>query len=1090
MSAVTGLSWSGDSLEGLGWGSRVWVLADGTWCPGTLASTGRDSATLEVFLEGAGKSRSFPARDVAPANPVDQESSDDLTTLPFVTEPGLLRCLQSRFDHDAVYTTAGPVLVAVNPFKPVPLYDVEAHRKAATPGTPHVYTVAQHAFSQMKETGNSQSILITGESGAGKTETTKFAMQYLAVLAGGSGMERRVLDSNPLLEAFGNASTLHNANSSRFGKLTTIHFDDRHAIAGATIQTYLLEKSRVVSHTVGERSFHAFYQLCAGAGPEERAALGLPDAAACRFAYLSGGESTPPALGPSDAAGFAQVKAAMEALGVPAPPVLRLLAAVLWLGDVAFCDDGQGAAGVVGGPRSPALRHACRLLGVAPEALAAALTTRELAAGGERVSRRLSPAAAAEGRDALAKALYARLFDWLVRQVNVALVAAGAPRASIAVLDIYGFEAFATNSFEQLCINYANERLHQQFNAHLFKLEQAVYRDEGIDWTDVEFVDNQDCVDLLEARPPAGVGVLSLLDEECLFPQGNDTTFGEKLRKEAGWHPRFSFDARAPGTDFCIHHSSGSVVYSCAAMLDKNRDTLSQDPLLVLTDSSEPLVAELASGLRAREGERRAAAGTVGARFRDQLRGLVAGLDATQLHFIRCLKPNAAQRADAFDPRAVLHQLRCCGVLEVVRLARAGFPARHAHADFAAAYAHLLGPALGSERASTQRAHPGTPPPGALDTCLDLVRAFDIPAADFRAGRTRLFFRAGVLARLQDRADRVLRATVLIQSWARMARQRRAFLRHVRAATLLQAAWRSATARRLVRQLRARRARSAILVQAAFRGHAARAALRAQRAAALRIQAAWAAHQAEKERAADVAAASCLILTGEVSFGARRTESLPCAEPSLPSADLHAQLQEALAGRREAETDAQLLRAELEQLQQSLTGTGGLSPAWAGDRGRGGFKAAPHPDAALAAARASGRSGGTQPGLSTSLDDVSFMSVSEGGEGASPDSQFTPSPPHPGRPEAASPPTAQRMLASLARDFRRKATLFDDDVAFIMEVHSGASDAPGMDPDAELAALQQRYRVWKTAFKGKLAAAERALRSGKKARRGFKPFGR
>ncbi|KFM24157.1 Myosin-2 heavy chain [Auxenochlorella protothecoides] len=978
MSAVTGLSWSGDSLEGLGWGSRVWVLADGTWCPGTLASTGRDSATLEVFLEGAGKSRSFPARDVAPANPVDQESSDDLTTLPFVTEPGLLRCLQSRFDHDAVYTTAGPVLVAVNPFKPVPLYDVEAHRKAATPGTPHVYTVAQHAFSQMKETGNSQSILITGESGAGKTETTKFAMQYLAVLAGGSGMERRVLDSNPLLEAFGNASTLHNANSSRFGKLTTIHFDDRHAIAGATIQTYLLEKSRVVSHAVGERSFHAFYQLCAGAGPEERAALGLPDAAACRFAYLSGGESTPPALGPSDAAGFAQVKAAMEALGVPAPPVLRLLAAVLWLGDLYdFCDDGQGAAGVVGGPRSPALRHACRLLGVAPEALAAALTTRELAAGGERVSRRLSPAAAAEGRDALAKALYARLFDWLVRQVNVALVAAGAPRASIAVLDIYGFEAFATNSFEQLCINYANERLHQQFNAHLFKLEQAVYRDEGIDWTDVEFVDNQDCVDLLEARPPAGVGVLSLLDEECLFPQGNDTTFGEKLRKEAGWHPRFSFDARAPGTDFCIHHSSGSVVYSCAAMLDKNRDTLSQDPLLVLTDSSEPL-----------------------------LRGLVAGLDATQLHFIRCLKPNAAQRADAFDPRAVLHQLRCCGVLEVVRLARAGFPARHAHADFAAAYAHLLGPALGSERASTQRAHPGTPPPGALDTCLDLVRAFDIPAADFRAGRTRLFFRAGVLARLQDRADRVLRAT------------------------------------------------------------------------------------AEKERAADVAAASCLILTGEVSFGARRTESLPCAEPSLPSADLHAQLQEALAGRREAETDAQLLRAELEQLQQSLTGTGGLSPAWAGDRGRGGFKAAPHPDAALAAARASGRSGGTQPGLSTSLDDVSFMSVSEGGEGASPDSQFTPSPPHPGRPEAASPPTAQRMLASLARDFRRKATLFDDDVAFIMEVHSGASDAPGMDPDAELAALQQRYRVWKTAFKGKLAAAERALRSGKKARRGFKPFGR
>lgn len=443
-------------------------------------------------------------------------------------------------------------------------------------------------------------------------------------------MEDRVLETNPILEAFGNAKTIHNNNSSRFGKLIEIYFNRSRSICGALIQTYLLEKSRVVHQLPGERSYHIFYQLCRGASPEERAACMLPDPSALEsFAYLRGSGCTTIA-GVDDAAEFLQVQKAMADVGISTQQqqsIWKVLSAVLWLGNVQFASIGDSdAVEVAKGASEEALGHAASLLSVPPEALATALTRRKMLAGGERITRELNEDAALENRDALAKAIYEAQFRWLVNQINAALSTGRASAAtSLCILDIYGFECFAENSFEQLCINYANERLQQQFAAHLFKLEQAVYEEEGIDWARVDFEDNQECVDLIEARPPAGVGVLSLLDEECMFPKGCDSSFAAKLRRTHAEHPRFAYNAKAPGDDFTLHHYAGPVVYSAHKFLDKNRDALSPDLVEVLAASAGELVVALAREMTL--GQERSRSQTVGARFRDQLKDLMARLD-------------------------------------------------------------------------------------------------------------------------------------------------------------------------------------------------------------------------------------------------------------------------------------------------------------------------------------------------------------------------------------------------------------------------------------------------------------------------------
>jgi len=487
-------------------------------------------------------------------------------------------------------------------------------------------------FVQMKLDGVDQSILITGESGAGKTETSKIVMKYVAGLAGGSGMEDRVLQTNPILEAFGNAKTVHNNNSSRFGKLIDIHFDRSFAICGASIETYLLEKSRVVHQLPQERNYHIFYQLCHGANDDVREACMLPlvsehECPEAQFVYLNRNQSYN-IDGVDDAKNFEEIVQSMNDVGISSEQQLimwKVLSAILWMGNIEFEATSDDSVKVLPGT---ALENAANLLGVTSESLEASLTTRKMVAGGEHITRELSLEASMDVRDALAKFLYEAQFRELVHMVNKALkgdVSKRASKSKLSLLDIYGFECFNENSFEQLCINYANERLQQQFAGHLFKLEQQIYEEEGVDWQYISFQDNQECVDLIEAKPPSGLGLLTLLDEECLFPKGTDTSFSEKVCKTHANHPRFSYNPNDPGRSFTVEHYAGPVKYTSGHFLDKNRDTLSPDLLSLVQGSSSLYVADLANHMGV--GNERGRTSSVGSRFREQLKDLLFRVD-------------------------------------------------------------------------------------------------------------------------------------------------------------------------------------------------------------------------------------------------------------------------------------------------------------------------------------------------------------------------------------------------------------------------------------------------------------------------------
>lgn len=814
-------TWKQDTIEGLVRGSRVWYKASSTdWIGATLLVVSPSECTFITDSPAGpntGETRTSKPEALVPANPPVLDGVNDLTGLSYLNEPSILFNLQERYQHDLIYSHAGPVLIAVNPFKGVQkLYTKEVLQHYTARSTnaqsdayePHIFLTADKAYKEMCRTGASQSIVINGESGAGKTETTKIAMRYLAGLAGGTGVEDRVLETNPLLEAFGNAKTLRNNNSSRFGKLIQIYFNNSRHICGALIQTYLLEKSRVTQQLPAERNYHIFYQLCKGATYEERKQFHLPEDLN-DFSYLAASGCSE-IEGVDDAHDFVVVKHSMGVVGIdPDSQALMfgLLAAILWLGNVEYRVKTADSVEVVEGP---AVSHAAQLLGVPEPQLMLALSKRKITAGGEIIDMDLKMEAALDTRDALAKSIYAALFRWLVEKVNAAL-SVGNKRTSgtsLSILDIYGFECFKQNSFEQLCINYANERLQQQFNRHLFKLEQEVYGSEDIDWRHVDFEDNQLCVDLIESRPPKGVGILSLLDEECIYPKATDSTFAAKMRQNLTQNPHFGYDKRSMSTDFTVDHFAGDVVYSCNNFLDKNRDTLSTDLTKVMSASSHPLLATLAVGIAA--GQDKRGSQTVGFRFREQLQNLISLLDKTELHFVRCIKPNGLQVASTFDAQLALHQLRCCGVLEVTRIARAGYPTRYLHAQFAERYHVLLhGAGAGWEGRTT------------LDVCMELLSEFRIPQDMFQVGRTKLFFRAGVLGHLEDTSARINRSVLLCQSHYRMVVCRRAFLHKKAAATRIQSHARGQKARADFKVL-LQRHQAAKVIQAGARGAAAR----------------------------------------------------------------------------------------------------------------------------------------------------------------------------------------------------------------------------------------------------------------------------
>ncbi|GFR26821.1 unconventional myosin-Vb [Trichonephila clavata] len=616
------------------------------------------------------------------------------------TTRSVLYNLQVRFcNQNAIYTYCGIVLVAINPYEELPIYGndtIMAYRGQSMGDLdPHIFAVSEEAYTQMERESQNQSIIVSGESGAGKTVSAKYAMRYFATVGGSSTetqIEKKVLASNPIMEAIGNAKTTRNDNSSRFGKYIEIDFNSKYNIIGANMRTYLLEKSRVTFQAPEERNYHIFYQLCASADLEELQDLQLGDQS--YFNYTNQGDA-PTILGVDDAKNFQETRNAFCLLGFSDSQQLmmyRILSAVLHLGNITILRGGQAHddpdSSLI--PDSdPHLVTMCDLLGVECDQMNTWLCNRKIQSMREVITMQLPHSQALFARDALAKHIYAQLFEWIVRQINKSLASNKKVHKFIGVLDIYGFETFEINSFEQFCINYANEKLQQQFNMHVFKLEQEEYVREQIEWKLIDFYDNQPCIDLIESK----LGILDLLDEECKMPKGTDETWCQKLFAQCKKWKHFE-KPRLSNTAFILHHFADKVKYEVSGFLQKNRDTVMEEHINILKASQFELVAELfeeektdsklkpvakirSAAPPVKSGQKQHKK-TVGSQFRESLCLLMSTLNATTPHYVRCIKPNDQKVAFHFEPHRAVQQLRACGVLETIRISAAGYPSRYA----------------------------------------------------------------------------------------------------------------------------------------------------------------------------------------------------------------------------------------------------------------------------------------------------------------------------------------------------------------------------------------------------------------------------
>lgn len=677
-------------------GSLVWLEdPEVAWIDGEVVKISGEDITVNLT---SGKtvvtilSSIYPKDAEAPPCGVD-----DMTKLSYLHEPGVLQNLKSRYDMNEIYTYTGNILIAVNPFQRLPhLYDnhmMEQYKGAAFGElSPHPFAVADAAYRQMMNEGISQSILVSGESGAGKTESTKMLMRYLAYMGGRAAaegrrtVEQQVLESNPVLEAFGNAKTVRNNNSSRFGKFVEIQFDKRGRISGAAIRTYLLERSRVCQVSDPERNYHCFYMLCAAPKEDiERFKLGNPR----MFHYLN--QSNCYELdGVDDSKEYLATRRAMDIVGISSEEqdaIFRVVAAILHLGNIEFRKGKEMDSSEPKDEKSRFhLRTAADLFMCDEKSLEDSLCKRVIVTRDETITKWLDPESAAVSRDALAKIVYSRLFDWLVNKINNSIGQDPQSKFLIGVLDIYGFESFKTNSFEQFCINLTNEKLQQHFNQHVFKMEQEEYTKEEIKWSYIEFIDNQDILDLIEKKPG---GIIALLDEACMFPRSTHETFAQKLYQTFNNHKRFT-KPKLSRTDFTICHYAGDVTYQTELFLDKNKDYVVAEHQALLTASKCSFVSGLFPPLP-EESSKTSKFSSIGSRFKQQLQALLETLSSTEPHYIRCVKPNNLLKPAIFENINVLQQLRCGGVMEAIRISCAGYPTRKTFDEFVGRFG-LLAP--------------------------------------------------------------------------------------------------------------------------------------------------------------------------------------------------------------------------------------------------------------------------------------------------------------------------------------------------------------------------------------------------------------
>ncbi|XP_044771270.1 myosin-9 isoform X2 [Neomonachus schauinslandi] len=750
----------------------VWVPSDKSgFEPASLKEEVGEEALVELVENG--KKVKVNKDDIQKMNPPKFSKVEDMAELTCLNEASVLHNLKERYYSGLIYTYSGLFCVVINPYKNLPIYSeeiVEMYKgKKRHEMPPHIYAITDTAYRSMMQDREDQSILCTGESGAGKTENTKKVIQYLAHVASShkskkdqnpgikGELERQLLQANPILEAFGNAKTVKNDNSSRFGKFIRINFDVNGYIVGANIETYLLEKSRAIRQAKEERTFHIFYYLLSGAGEHLKTDLLLEPYNKYRF--LSNGHVTIP--GQQDKDMFQETMEAMRIMGIPEEEqmgLLRVISGVLQLGNIVFKKERNTDQASM--PDNTAAQKVSHLLGINVTDFTRGILTPRIKVGRDYVQKAQTKEQADFAIEALAKATYERMFRWLVLRINKALDKTKRQGASfIGILDIAGFEIFDLNSFEQLCINYTNEKLQQLFNHTMFILEQEEYQREGIEWNFIDFgLDLQPCIDLIE-KPAGPPGILALLDEECWFPKATDKSFVEKVVQEQGTHPKFQKPKQLKDkADFCIIHYAGKVDYKADEWLMKNMDPLNDNIATLLHQSSDKFVSELwkdvdriigldqvagmsetalPGAFKTRKGMFR----TVGQLYKEQLAKLMATLRNTNPNFVRCIIPNHEKKAGKLDPHLVLDQLRCNGVLEGIRICRQGFPNRVVFQEFRQRYEILT---------------PNSIPKGFMDgkqACVLMIKALELDSNLYRIGQSKVFFRAGVLAHLEEERD-------------------------------------------------------------------------------------------------------------------------------------------------------------------------------------------------------------------------------------------------------------------------------------------------------------------------------------------------
>ncbi|CEO94284.1 hypothetical protein PBRA_000069 [Plasmodiophora brassicae] len=776
-----------------------------------------------------------------------------MTSLTYLEEANLLENLRMRFSRGDIYTNIARVLVAVNPYQKLDIYG-DAHMNNYR-GTdfrnrpPHTFRVAEECFQLLTTYGNNQSLIVSGESGAGKTESAKQLMRYLARRSTKSdadskeSIESQVLGTNPILEAFGNAKTVLNNNSSRFGKLTKIFFSGTSRkeggsgemrIIGACTETYLLEKSRVVALANGERNYHVFHQLFSDANPD-RAAFGL-DGGQTRFRYVSQG-NTPVASGINDGADFVELGEALNTIGINGEgrkAIFSVVAALLHIGNITFqAKDGNDEMMKVHPESAQSLTLAAALLGVSSEQLEKRLTTQTIVVRRDKVVKTLNLEAALFNRDAFAKDVYKCLFDFVVLQTNLALMRDFASTRWVGILDVFGFECFAYNSLEQFFINFANERLQNHFNSQILLSEQDEYIREAIFWTPVDVVSNQDTIELINHRVN---GLVALLNTACLMPKCTDETFVDLIFSTHPAHNRIKrvtkqevkeSDASTAPTSpthtnvnvgkskaaseringFSFRHYAGDVVYNAREFLVKNMDQTQADTKdLLKSSSNKSVVAKLGAAddedddnapakPGVARGKAQAKKKTLGSLFQMQLDLLMETLCATQPHFVRCIKPNRIKAGQVFDVFYVRPQLRCGGLVEAVRMLKCGYPSRVSYTDIANRFAAFAGVDASAVNAR--------------DLCEAVLNTFGLERSSYQMGLTKAFFKPGKQAFIDEMLavpissidksvpslirrwlsrKKIMRSTAVVKGSVRfitMLRHRRAAVRFIRAARLV-----------------------------------------------------------------------------------------------------------------------------------------------------------------------------------------------------------------------------------------------------------------------------------------------------------------